>query len=326
MLPRVWMVGLALLMATGLSAQQTAGPSAAPARDLVGTWTLSSVERLGTGGAAPAILPLPRGLLVFDSAGHAFELAKSGRSTASTANQATPAEAQALFASFGGFWGRYQIDEALKTITYRADGAINPNAMGEVAAKGHGIVRSFELSGDKLVVSSGADSGDGRDSMRWTWERVPQLENLTAANRRLVGFWQHVIERRVNAATGAVLTETVRAPSIIVYTPSGYVGVHFPPMNRPRFAGAAPTDDEARAAMTGFVSYYGSYSLHPGIVFHHRLVILANPQGDSLKRFYEITNDQIMLKFPTVVNQGQEVRTEVILKRLSGEKEMLGSR
>ena len=135
--------------------------------------------------------------------------------------------------------------------------------------------------------------------MRWTWERVPQLENLTAANRRLVGFWQHVVERRVNVATGAMLTETVRAPSIIVYTPSGYVGVHFPPMNRQRFAGATPTDDEARAAITGVrqllrrrtrctrasCSITGSSSS-------------ATPQGDSLKRFYEITNDQLNAEVP----------------------------
>ena len=139
----------------------------------------------------------------------------------------------------------------------------------------------------------------------------------------MIGFWQHVVERRVNVTTGAILTETRRAPSIIVYTPSGYVGVHFPPMNRQRFAGAAPTAEEARAAIAGFVSYYGSYTLHPGLVFHHRLIILANPQGDSLKRFYEISNDEITLKFPTAVNQGQEVRTEVVLKRLSGEKDML---
>ena len=120
-----------------------------------------------------------------------------------------------------------------------------------------------------------------------------------------------------------MLSETRRAPSIIVYTPSGYVGVHFPPLNRQRFAGAVPTDEEARAAIAGFVSYYGSYTLHPGIVFHHRLIILGNAQGDSLKRFYEITNDEINLKFPTVMNQGQEVRTVVTLKRLSGEKEMI---
>jgi hypothetical protein len=259
-------------------------------------------------------------LLVFDAVGHAYELAKSGRNLVNGANQATPPEAHELFGSFGGFWGSYKDDATQKKITFRAEGAINPNAMGPAAGD---LVRTYEFTGDRLIVTSGADSGDGRDNMRWTWERVPTLENLTAANRRLVGFWQHVVERRVNAATGAVITETRRAPSIIVYTPSGYVGVHFPPLNRPRFAGPAPTDDEAKAAITGVVSYYGAYTLYPDLVFHHRLVILANSQGDSLRRFYDITDDQLNLKFPTVTNQGQEIRTEVILKRLSGEKEML---
>jgi Lipocalin-like domain len=295
------------------------GAQAPAPRDLVGTWTLSSVERLAP-GSAPAAQPLARGLLVFDAAGHAYELAKTGRNLVNGANQATPAEAHELFASFGGFWGSYKADATQKKLTFRADGAINPNAMGAAAGD---LVRMYEFTGERLVVTSGTDSGDGRDNMRWTWERVPQLEHLTAANRRLVGFWQHVVERRVNAATGAVITETRRAPSIIVYTPSGYVGVHFPPLNRPRFAGPTPTDDEAKAAMTGVVSYYGAYTLYPDLVFHHRLIILANSQGDSLRRFYDITNDQLNLKFPAVTNQGQEIRTEVILKRLSGEKEML---
>jgi hypothetical protein len=303
------------LVAAALGFARTA---AAP-RDLVGTWTLSSVERLGTGSGATT-LPLPRGLLVFDGAGHVFELATSGRRAPYAANQPTPAEAQAVFASFGGFWGSYKVDEERKAIAYRPEGAINPNAMDR------NLVRSYAQNGDRLVVTSSADSVDGRDSMRWTWDRVPPLENLTAANRRLVGFWQHVVERRINVTTGAVLSETRRAPSIIVYTPSGYVGVHFPPLNRQRFAGAVPTDDEARAAIAGFVSYYGSYTLHAGIVFHHRLVILGSAQGDSLKRFYEIANDEINLTFPAVMVQGQEVRTVVTLKRLSGDADMVGTR
>lgn len=309
-------IGFVMVIGLPIRAQISAMPS------LVGTWTLSTVERLAP-GAAPSALPLPRGLLVFDAAGHAYELAKSGRSLVTAANQATPAEAQALFGSFGGFWGSYKVDGAQKKITFRAEGAINPNAMGPGASD---LVRTYQINGDRLIVTSGADSGDGRDNMRWTWERVPQLESLTAANRRLIGFWQHVVERRVNAATGAVITETRRAPSIIVYTPSGYVGVHFPPLNRAHFAGTAPTDDEAKAAIAGFVSYYGSYTLYPDLVFHHRLVILANSQGDSLRRFYDITNDQLNLKFPAVTNQGQEIRTEVILKRISGEKEMMDQR
>jgi len=295
------------------------GGQSPAARNLVGTWTLSSAERL-VPGSRPAAQPQARGLLVFDAAGHVYELARTGRNLVNGANQATPAEARELFENFGGFWGSYKADAAQNKITFRAEGAINPNAMGAAAGD---LARTYEFTGDRLVITSGTDSGDGRDNMRWTWDRVPQLENLTAANRRLVGFWQHMVERRVNAATGAVLTETRRAPSIIVYTPSGYVGVHFPPLNRQRFAGASPTDDEAKAAITGVVSYYGAYTLYPDLVFHHRLVILASSQGDSLRRFYDITDDQLNLKFPTVTNQGQEIRTEVLLKRLSGATDMM---
>jgi hypothetical protein len=306
-------IGVGAILGLSLRAQVPA------TRDLVGTWTLSSVERLAT-GSAPVALPLPRGLLVFDAAGHAYELARSGRNVINAANQATPAEAQATFSSFGGFWGSYKVEK--KSLIFRAEGSLNPNAMGPMAAD---LVRTFEFADDRLVITSGADSGDGRDNMRWTWQRVPQLENLTPANRRLVGFWRHIVEKRINVTTGAVLTESPRAPSVIVYTPSGYVGVHFPPLNRQRFAGAAPTDDEARAAIAGVVSYYGSYTLYPGLVFHQRLVILGTPLGDSLRRFYEITGDELNLKFPAVTNQGQEIRTVVTLKRISGEKEMLGS-
>ena len=61
-------------------------------------------------------------------------------------------------------------------------------------------------------------------------------------------------------------------------------------------------------------------------MFHHRLVILGTPLGDSLRRFYEITGDELNLKFPAVTNQGQEIRTVVTLKRISGESEMIQNR
>jgi hypothetical protein len=296
----------------GLGAQ---APSAPAPRELVGTWTLSAVERMG--GGAPAAVPLPRGLLVFDAAGHAFELVSAGRRILYAANQPTPAEAHAVYNNYSGFWGSYKAGD--QKITYRPEGAVSPNAMGQ------DIVRSFSLKGDRLTVESAAGAPDGQDQTRWTWERVPQLENLTPANRQLLGFWRHVVERRISESTGAVINEATRAPSVIVYTPSGYVGVHFPPLNRARFAAALPTDDEAQAAIRGFVSYYGAYTLYPGLVFHHRLVILGNGQSDSLRRFYEIKGDELTLKFPPggASPLGPDGRTNVILKRISGEKEMM---
>jgi hypothetical protein len=285
------------------------------ARDLVGTWTLSAVER--TGGGAPAALPLPRGLLVFDAAGHAFELSSVGPRVPSAGRGATPAEAHAIYNNYSGFWGSYKVGE--QKITYRPEGAVSPNAMGE------DIARSFALKGDRLTVESAAGTADGQDQMRWTWDRVPQLENLTTANRQLLGFWRHVVERRVSETTGAVINEATRAPSVIVYTPSGYVGVHFPPLNRAKFAAAQPTDEDAQAAIRGFVSYYGAYTLYPGLVFHHRLIILGNGQSDSLRRFYEIKGDELTLKFPPggASPLGPDGRTNVVLKRISGANDMI---
>src|SRR5215472_4985111 len=287
-----------------------------PAR-LVGTWTLVTVERAGTDGAwIPQ--PLPRGALIFDGGGNAFELAETGRRVPYASNQATAAEAHAVYNNYSGFWGTYKADAITGRITYRPAGAISPNAMGQ------DVVRTFTQTGDRLVVTATPDEPDGLRGFRWTWERVPQLETLSAANRKLLGFWRHVVEKRINVTTGEVQSETERAPSIIVYSAAGFVGVHFPPMNRAKFASSMPTDDEARAAIGGFVSYYGAYTLSPGVVFHHRLIILGSAPADTLKRFYDITGDTLTLKFPPARNQqGQEIRTEVTLKRISGEKEMV---
>jgi lipocalin-like protein len=300
---------LVALAGLGLRAQTTP--------NLVGTWTLTAVERAGADGAWNP-QPLPRGVLILDRGGHAFELAETGRRVPYAANQATPAESHAVYNNYSGFWGGYKFDGAARTITFRPEGAVSPNAMGQ------DVVRTFTQTGDRLVVTATSNEPDGLNGMRWTWDRVPQLETMSAANRKLLGFWRHVVEKRINATTGDVQSETERAPSIIVYSASGFVGVHFPPMNRAKFAAPQPTDDEARAAIGGFVSYYGAYTLSPGVVFHHRLIILGTAPGDTLKRFYDITGDTLTLKFPPGRNQqGQEIRTEVTLKRISGEKEML---
>ena len=289
--------------------------NAAASRELVGTWTLVSMQRPGN-GPEPATIPNPRGMLAFDRAGHALEIATSSGRTRPAAGQPSAAEAQATLSSYGGFWGGYRIDQEQRRITYRPEGAVNPNSMGR------DLTRSYELADDRLTMTALPDAIGTEKGMRWVWERVPTLENLSAAHRQLVGFWQHVVERRVNATSGAVISETRRAPSIIVYTPAGFVGVHFPPLNRKPFAGDLPTDEEARAAISGYVGYYGVYLLYPGTVYHHQLATLGG-NTTSFKRFFEITGSEINLKFPPAMNQGQMVRTVVTLKRLSGESDML---
>jgi hypothetical protein len=305
---------VALVLSVTLIHASTA-QAPAPPRGLVGTWTLVSMQRPGT-GQAPTSIPNPRGMLVFDRAGHVLEFATSAGRYQGPIAQMSASDVQTVFANGGGFWGGYKIDQAKNTLAFHPEGAVNPNVMGR------DITRAYELSEDRLTITAPADAPGAEKNMRWTWDRVPTLDNLSAAQRQVVGFWQHVVERRVNVTTGAVLSETRRAPSIIAYTPSGFVGVHFPPLTRKGFAGDLPTDDEARATFTGYVGYFGVYLVYPGVVYHHQLGSLYNVPT-SFRRYFEITGTELNLKFPPAMNQGQLVRTVVTLKRLSGDADMI---
>lgn len=293
------------------SAQQTANDASA----FVSTWTLNTLER---GQSPEARVSNPRGLLVLDGAGYAFEFVTSQATQRMTGGQIPIAEAQAVFAAYGGFWGNYRVDAAQRRITFRPESGISP-----MLSNGQEFSRTFELSGDRLTITS-INEPHTPTGTKWVWERVPTIDNLSPLYRRVVGFWRHIVERRINLTTGAVLSETKRSPSLIVYTPGGFVGVHFPPLNRKPFAGDTPTPEEARAALTGYIGYYGALTVYPGLVFHNILGGTNPVSGTTLRRFVELNGDEATVRLPTTRNQqGQEMSTVVILKRLSGETEMM---
>src|SRR4051812_20294068 len=93
-------LGFLIGFAQKASVARQSGPLAA--RDLVGTWTLNVLEQ-GTTGAQPTRVANPRGLLIFDGAGHAFEFVTSvAAQRAPIGAQAPLADAPATFAGFGG--------------------------------------------------------------------------------------------------------------------------------------------------------------------------------------------------------------------------------
>jgi hypothetical protein len=316
-------------MVAAMTGWVVAGQAPAIDSGLVGTWTLETIEQ-NVGTPQAGRVGSPRGLLVFDSAGHAFEsvVRGTGRAGGAGARAAGPGAAAAApaaaapatpqpasaFSTFAGFWGGYRVDAAKKVVTFKPEGAVSPNLMGAE------FTRSFDVSGNRLTVTSTPGEPHLQGVTRWTWERVPPVENLSPTYRQVVGFWQHVVEKRVNITTGVASGETRRAPSIIVYTPSGYVGVHFPPLNRQRFAGTEPTEAEAAAATRGYVGYFGALAVYPNMVFHHVLAGV-NFGGNTLKRPLEISGSEVTIKFP--VAAGQQTTTWVVLRRLSGEADML---
>jgi hypothetical protein len=311
---RATLICLALVLwATRLPVAQES--PASPSAGLVSTWTLVSIER-GAGGEKPERIQNARGLLIFDSVGHAFELF----TTASRQQPETPqADPLGMFNAYGGFWGGYRIDAAQKRLTFNARGAIS------LATQGREFSRTFDQAGDRLTMTS-IDEPHAQGGTRWTWQRVPTIDHLSPFYRQTVGFWEHVVERRVNGSTGAVVSESKRAPSVIIYTPGGFVGVHFPPLNRKPFASDTPTADEARAALQGYIGYYGALTVYPGEVFHNILGGISPGAGTILRRYADIKGDELTVRLTPTGNQQVQTQTIVILRRLSGAEEMLPKR
>ena len=167
-----WIVAAASVCLAAQSQQAKTG-----AQGLVGSWMLIAAERLD--GAAPAPMPQPRGLIISDSTGHIIEIiTRAGRKPYAVPNRPTPAEALEAFNTFSGFWGSFRADEKTHLITYHAEGAVNPSLTGQEFS------RRYEWSSDQLVITSREGESNVQGSMRWTWRRVPPLENLDATYRK----------------------------------------------------------------------------------------------------------------------------------------------
>jgi lipocalin-like protein len=314
-LPAVTLMTLAL--GVGIIRPLEAQPPRVADR-LVSSWILVSVDKQA-GTDAPVRARLPRGLLVLDGAGNVFELFSATPARAEGA--AVPTGALLTLEEYGGFWGRYTVDESTGRMNFAAEAGVSPSVQGL------SFSRSFELDGDQLVITSTREPLAQSDT-RWTWQRFPTVENLSPAYREVVGFWRNVGERQVDLATGAIQRESQRGPSVIVYTPAGFVGVHFPPRMRESFAGEAPTAAEAQAAMRGYIGYFGSLGVYPGEVSHNILAGVSPTSGTILRRYAEITGDKLVVRLQggaprTAGDDRPQTATEVLLDRLSGAEDML---
>jgi hypothetical protein len=312
----VLFLALAVFGAPGQAVAQAT--SIAPA-DLAATWQLVSLER-GLSSEKPERNQQPRGLLILDSAGNVFEWVGTNPRQEPDAPANDPVKA---LADYSGFWGRYRVDSTQKRMVFNARGAVSPNVSAREFS------RTVERSGDRLTLTS-IDEPHSRGGTRWVYERLPPIESPGPTFRKAVGFWEYVVEKRTTTA-GELLSEQKRGgPSTIVYTPAGYVGVHFLPINKTPtpFAGDVPTPDEARAAVQGYIGYYGALTVYSGQVFHNLMSAMSNVPGTILRRFADFSKDgnELNVAFaPARDQQGRMVVTSVTLRRISGEAEMLGN-
>ncbi len=310
-------IGIASILCAAASVAHA--QSAAVADQLVSSWTLVAVDKQA-GSDEPGRARAPRGLLVLAGAGNVFEFFQAAEPSEPGAT-AAPNSGQTLD-EFGGFWGRYTVDASTGRMDFTAEAGVSPSVTGL------SFSRSFELDGDRLIITS-TNEPQAQGDTRWTWSRFPTVENLSPAYREVVGFWRNDGERQIDLETGEITRESQRGPSVIVYTPGGFVGVHFPPRVRETFAGTIPTAEEAQAALRGYIGYFGSLGVYPGEVSHNILSGISPTTGSILRRYAEITGDELIVRL-----QGGAARTaedgaargsatEVVLHRLSDAEDML---
>jgi hypothetical protein len=115
--------------------------------------------------------------------------------------------------------------------------------------------------------------------------------------KRLIGTWRLVSI----TDNGRLDTHRGRRPTgLIYYDANGYMAVQImPDRPRPKYAGASPTPDEAKAAISGYTAYFGTYTIdeRAHTIRHHRTGdITPGPLGDFVRRYEFASGDRLILR------------------------------
>ena len=108
--------------------------------------------------------------------------------------------------------------------------------------------------------------------------------------KRFFGAWRYLgstVDGKPVPGRGA------NPQGIINYDPSGHMAVQVAPDKERSKAGAAPTPDEAQAALSGYIAYFGTYSIdaRARTVTHHRQGSVQPGDTADLVRGYEFVGD-----------------------------------
>lgn len=127
--------------------------------EIIGTWTLVSVENINSDGTKNFPYDLnPKGILFFDEKGnYSIEIYKNERPKiiSGDKNKCTPEENAAIVQGSNAHFGKYEIDEVQKIITFKIQTASFPNWEGTVQKRSYTFMNN-EL---KYVVTNTTQGG-----------------------------------------------------------------------------------------------------------------------------------------------------------------------
>jgi hypothetical protein len=299
-----------------VSALDAAAIRAANAR-FAGVWKLVAEETRDA--ATGQIVPGPNaasggrfGFIAYDPAGYVGVTIAWSKRPAFKGKASTPDEAAAALASYNSYWGSFAVNDARGIVTHQVMGAVSP------AFSGSNQERGVTIDGNRLTLRPpNLANGDQR---ALTWERVPDLPNLTATHRKLIGFWKLISLERRNSK-GELSIANPGMTGFLVYTASGHVMLNMMDPYRRRNAGDTPTPDETMATYRTYTSYFGPYTVDErgGFVVHHLTAAFnSGEEGTDFKRFIELSGRRLTLKPPATTDRsGDRVQTSLVWERLS---------
>ena len=308
--------------APGSSAAQ---PLSAAQRQLVGTWSLASIERRN---ADDELLAAPLedrlGYLIYDASGYmGVTIMRPDRVPYSAAGP-TADEALAQFGSYTSYFGPFTVDDVEGVVTHHVEASLDARGAGS------DYRRFYTLVEDRLTLQPPAGA-DGSKTLV-TWVRQPDLPASEVTGTHTALFGAYRIDSVSRHTTDGFPVEIDQYETgYIFYAPSGHMSVHLVRPGRSAFAGNSPTADEALRLTETYGSYFGPFSVREmagcitcpgprdqGYLTHH-LIGSTNPRGTGTdaRRYYELTDTDLTLRPPVGTDdEGREVVTAIRWEQL----------
>jgi hypothetical protein len=143
-----------------------------------------------------------------------------------------------------------------------------------------------------------------------------------ALMQQLVGTWR-LVSSEFRTSAGAVIHPLGEdAQGLCLISAEGYLAGQLMRRDRPAFAGgdqASGTPEEVRAAMEGYVAYYGPFELDPEgrrLVTRVEGSLFPNWLGSEQERFYRFEGDRMTLTTPPMALGDEEFHGVLVWERL----------
>jgi hypothetical protein len=120
--------------------------------------------------------------------------------------------------------------------------------------------------------------------------------------QQLAGAWRLISSEFRTSGSDVIYPLGEDALGQVIFSENGYMSGQLMRQNRPDFASgdqSSGTPGEIKAAIEGYVSYYGPFDLdieQKKLITHVEGSMFPNWVGKDQERFYEISGDQLILK------------------------------